>query len=1303
MNTKILRLVIIGLLITVSSFSQTTVKNSAQKVSKSTVAEELPFIADFEQSDNHDGPFQKWTTENLEGWHYWHIVPGQYMRFENTDLAQNDWLITNPINCSGIENLKVNFNHFYSSNKVPPRLYYTNQYNGDASQSVWTELNYSLGDNEYQWYSSEDFIIENPGDVIYFSFHYQAEPNAGTYFLLDNFSVESYTPPPVLELVGSSENFEYYSNSGLYSLELANTLEKKFDNLDKTIYSQTKNINLLDRSQKIKVFLYDSNETFNFAPSDVRDWDVGYYLTSNMELHIKAPSTTRQLKYFPTIENAAISILVRYIIDKKRGGLPLEDGRSFGFGLYESGYSPDINLLTTYLNTNNNILPSNYSSFSTWDQLEDEINVELAYTYIFASIFRYGYFNAIGGGISYGYEPNSESIWYQIIRLYFLANLEDGGMRKFVDEDDFVIYGNTQEEAQLALEGLRWYANYFEEEFGVRINHSFLVSVYGSAETYTYTRNGNIDVVVRGGEAFSHHYLRYTGDSNNLTSEMDRLLAKFKFGMSHEFMHNHVGYMMETVVSGWLNEGAAMYEPRTYLQGYQNAICTNVSVTNFKDYHNFFWNDNMYLPDLDKIFDRDVFFGYSMAPTAYAFLKSKISKEVMSEFIKRSDDFSIIGYNSIEDFQRHFYETLYHLYLPTFLFNPNWDLERTYAPGTNYVFNWDGHYINNLTIDYSVDGAKSWNVVSEVDFSSNSFSWNIPNVENCILRFSDSDIPEINFTFQLLGEKPTFDKTLYFDFENEAHNSILNYNNGEIKGDVSFESRGDKNGNYAKFGGMWNAITVQHYENISLNEEWTIQGDFLIDNTTGIMNQKPVLLKKMSSDRWRKNYSISFNNSDQRNLTFEYDLENSNTITLNVEAEILDGNWYSFYFARSVENNIVEARVYDQQGNMIGNTIKELNGEGNVSTGSGQLYLGTGDFYFNEKCLQGGLDNILISDTYHNELMSNSSNIEPVVSDIPNQSVNEGGSFTTIELDNFVTDIDNDDTEITWSYYGNEELLVEIDNNRIATITIPNEDWNGSETITFIATDLDGATNSNDVIFSVVHSSFELPSNNFTIETTSETCPSKNNGELTITANETHSYTATINNVNHNFTNNSLTVANLAPGTYTVCISVTGENFEQCYTIVIAEGKTVSGKASVNSNKASISIEQGTAPYNVYVNGISVLNTLASSFTIDVKHGDLLEVKTAKYCEGVFLKAIDLFENITVYPNPSKGIFEITLPISEKEVVIELYTMGSQLISKGTYQVVNGKVQINLEKRPTGVYVVKIYLDTPVNLTIIKE
>jgi hypothetical protein len=67
----------------------------------------------------------------------------------------------------------------------------------------------------------------------------------------------------------------------------------------------------------------------------------------------------------------------------------------------------------------------------------------------------------------------------------------------------------------------------------------------------------------------------------------------------------------------------------------------------------------------------------------------------------------------------------------------------------------------------------------------------------------------------------------------------------------------------------------------------------------------------------------------------------------------------------------------------------------------------------------------------------------------------------------------------------------------------------------------------------------------------------------------------------------------------------------------------------------------------------------------------------------------------SLYPNPTTGSFEISLPTSRKEVVIDLYTLSSQLISKRTYQVVNEKVYLNIENESSGVYFVKIYLDTP--------
>ncbi len=93
-------------------------------------------------------------------------------------------------------------------------------------------------------------------------------------------------------------------------------------------------------------------------------------------------------------------------------------------------------------------------------------------------------------------------------------------------------------------------------------------------------------------------------------------------------------------------------------------------------------------------------------------------------------------------------------------------------------------------------------------------------------------------------------------------------------------------------------------------------------------------------------------------------------------------------------------------------------------------------------------------------------NDAPVVGDIPNQSVAEGSSFTTIALDNYVTDIDNIDSQIAWTYSGNTQLTVSIV-NRVATITVPNADWNGSETITFRATDTGGLYDEDGATFTI--------------------------------------------------------------------------------------------------------------------------------------------------------------------------------------------------------------------------------------------
>ena len=69
-------------------------------------------------------------------------------------------------------------------------------------------------------------------------------------------------------------------------------------------------------------------------------------------------------------------------------------------------------------------------------------------------------------------------------------------------------------------------------------------------------------------------------------------------------------------------------------------------------------------------------------------------------------------------------------------------------------------------------------------------------------------------------------------------------------------------------------------------------------------------------------------------------------------------------------------------------------------------------------------------------------------------------------MDFYIEDTDNTDVEMTWGTSGASQLLVSIV-NRVATITVPNPEWIGFETITFRATDPGGLWDEDAATFTV--------------------------------------------------------------------------------------------------------------------------------------------------------------------------------------------------------------------------------------------
>ncbi len=79
-------------------------------------------------------------------------------------------------------------------------------------------------------------------------------------------------------------------------------------------------------------------------------------------------------------------------------------------------------------------------------------------------------------------------------------------------------------------------------------------------------------------------------------------------------------------------------------------------------------------------------------------------------------------------------------------------------------------------------------------------------------------------------------------------------------------------------------------------------------------------------------------------------------------------------------------------------------------------------------------------------------NTPPTISQIPEQTIREGGTFQSLELKNYVSDQEQDNDEISWSYFGNIDLTVQL-NGSVLHVAVPDSEWSGIETITVVATD----------------------------------------------------------------------------------------------------------------------------------------------------------------------------------------------------------------------------------------------------------
>lgn len=226
-----------------------------------------------------------------------------------------------------------------------------------------------------------------------------------------------------------------------------------------------------------------------------------------------------------------------------------------------------------------------------------------------------------------------------------------------------------------------------------------------------------------------------------------------------------------------------------------------------------------------------------------------------------------------------------------------------------------------------------------------------------------------------------------------------------------------------------------------------------------------------------------------------------------------------------------------------------------------------------------------------------------------------------------------------------------------------------------------------------------LPEKNLHVEFVSATCKGANNGTINITAASQQNYYVTINKLgfgtSKKFTK-TLSVTDLSPGDYNVCVTVDGySDFQQCFTSTITEPKDLSVYAAVDPSSKNVVLSlSGGTKYQVTLNGTR-METSEQLVTLALHNGNnQLEVVTDKDCQGVFNKIINIGGKITPYPNPFTD--QLRIDIAESNALtagVEIIdAFGKQLI-KQTIQPHDGRVEMNVSELQSGVYVLRLTLN----------
>tara|TARA_B110000027_G_scaffold36760_1_gene40673 strand:- start:835 stop:2931 length:2097 start_codon:yes stop_codon:yes gene_type:complete len=226
---------------------------------------------------------------------------------------------------------------------------------------------------------------------------------------------------------------------------------------------------------------------------------------------------------------------------------------------------------------------------------------------------------------------------------------------------------------------------------------------------------------------------------------------------------------------------------------------------------------------------------------------------------------------------------------------------------------------------------------------------------------------------------------------------------------------------------------------------------------------------------------------------------------------------------------------------------------------------------------------------------------------------------------------------------------------------------------------------------------FSLAANNYSVKTVSASCIGSNNGKIEVSAQDTsYTYQVNISGVDTTYSlyadnNHSLVIEDLEVGAYTISFTIDSqEGYIQSFETTITEPAPLQGKAQVDyfSKTAKLKLS-GSEVYYIEVNG-QMMAANSNDFSAPLKPGkNIIKVTTPLDCQGVYEEVLFMSEKLRYFPNPVQNELNITVPGTDSEINIEIFTDGGANLYRGTHSI-NGlrTIQLPMSRYKSGLYIV---------------